>query len=226
MAARRGRRRVRGAEATPAQIETPPGGDPAGFRFPVVAGGASGRCQALPGFGHPAARPAAGGLAKHLRELALGDRLAVLDAGAVGRHCGGLDVAVRADSSHSPLRAGGLVRHLVRVVRHVPFRSTCLARARDRLHGKRAVRAAGRETSIQPNQVSRSGVRSVSISGPAGTPVARLRPAVVRGCSAGPGSSAPAVRTSQTRSSFSAGANPDMMDVLLVSPGQGRGESS
>ena len=32
----------------------------------------SDRCGVLPGFDHPAARPAAGGLAEHLRELALG----------------------------------------------------------------------------------------------------------------------------------------------------------
>ena len=61
-----------------------------------------GRCQALPGFGHPAARPAAGGLAEHPRELALGHRPARLEAGAVGGHCGGVDVAVRASGSHRP----------------------------------------------------------------------------------------------------------------------------
>jgi hypothetical protein len=46
------------------------------------------RDQVLPGFGHPAACPAPGGLAEHPRELALGEWLTVADAAAVGSYRG------------------------------------------------------------------------------------------------------------------------------------------
>ena len=56
---------------------------------------ALGRCRALPGFGHPVACPAPGGLAELPGQLALGQRPAHLEAGAVGGHRGGIDVTVR-----------------------------------------------------------------------------------------------------------------------------------
>lgn len=63
---------------------------------------ALGRCRALPGFGHPVACPAPGGLAELPGQLALGQGPARLEAGAVGGHRGGVDVAVRADGRHRP----------------------------------------------------------------------------------------------------------------------------
>jgi hypothetical protein len=76
----------------------------------------------------------------------------------------------------------GLVRRLVRMVRRVPARSACQARARHPAHAKRAVRTAGCEASIQPGKVPRCGIRPLSSSEPeAGTVAVRLGPAVVRG---------------------------------------------
>jgi len=59
-----------------------------------------GRCRALLCVGHPVTCPAPGGLAELPGQLALGKRLARLDAGAVGGHRGGVDI--RADGNHWP----------------------------------------------------------------------------------------------------------------------------
>ena len=56
----------------------------------------------VPGFGHPVACPAPGGLAELPGQLALGQRPARLEAGAVGGHRGGVDIPVRASSVTGP----------------------------------------------------------------------------------------------------------------------------
>src|ERR1035441_8127487 len=141
-----------------------------------------GRCWALPGFGHPVTCPAPGGLAELPGQLALRQRFAHPDAGAVGGHCGSVEIPVRTCGSHQPWKAGrlaGLIRHLVR---RVPARSACLARARHRGHRNRAVPAAGREAGVLAVQVLRSGIRHPSSSElETGAVVVRLRSAVVHG---------------------------------------------
>ena len=92
----------------------------AGRRGPSCGGRRLDWCQVLPGFGHPAARPATGGLAEHLRKLPLGDRLAILDAGTVG----GVDVDLTATVTSRRRPTGNLVpvvRGLVRMVRVVRY---------------------------------------------------------------------------------------------------------
>jgi hypothetical protein len=75
---------------------------PAGFRTWGPPAQALGRCRALPGFGHPVACPAPGGLAELPSQLALRQRSARLEAGAVGGHRSGVAVAAGADGSHRP----------------------------------------------------------------------------------------------------------------------------
>src|ERR1017187_6387543 len=82
------------------------------------------RLEGLAGFGHAVAGPAAGGLAEHLGELALGKWPAGLDTGAVGGHRGRVDVilavleSARGGSWRGPGRSH-LARSPVRMARFI-----------------------------------------------------------------------------------------------------------
>jgi hypothetical protein len=74
------------------------------------------RCSGLlPGLGHPAARPAARGLAEPRRELPLGQGRAGLSASLVAGHSGGFDA--RLTPAARLARSGPACRSLARLVR-------------------------------------------------------------------------------------------------------------
>jgi hypothetical protein len=145
--------------------------------------------QALPSFGHPAARPAAGGLAEHLRKLPLGYRLTVLDAGTVGSYRGGVGVALTATGTNHKRPAGKLVRLVrgpVRVVRYVQARPGSRVCERRGNLGSRGVPNDGPEPDYLPAPVRRSGIGRRARRAPRVRASMVRRLAVVVGCWYGP----------------------------------------
>src|ERR1039457_6106661 len=78
------------------------------------------RLEGLAGFGHAVAGPAAGGLAEHLGELALGQQPACLDAGAVRSHRSRVDVVRTVlEGATGPSRTSPVCGHLARSPVHM-----------------------------------------------------------------------------------------------------------